>query len=401
MESTTFNDVPTYYEGSKLSLRSELALASLPSTDISCLFSADYLQFFPLLPIRDQFAPVEFLINSDSSSYLDLSDSYLHVKCRIKKENGTDCTADDKCAAANLFFHLLWKNLDVYVNGKLIYDSGNMYSLGAYINRLLTTPQSLKDTKLRSEFWYPNETPNVYTDGTSGYNTRYTMTKLSQQFSMFGKIVMGLFQQNRYIVPHTEIRIVLRRNPANFCLDNRSDKDGTTPLKYKLEIDEAIMYVARKPVSPQIVSLHRSQLDRNETFKYIFNQGVVKTFTIPPGLAAITTESLLTGRIPKILLIGLVKSSALHGVLTQSPVNFEHFNRSNVCVQWSSESLEQRAIPLNFKTTTNVAADSYLLAYNSLRKAVGNELAWNGITPEQYTKGKFCSYKNLNIVVNV
>ena len=231
MEQSMFQDVPTYYEGSKLSLRSELALTSLPSTDISCLFSADYLPFYPVLPIRDQFAPCEFVINSDS--YLDLSDSYLHVVCRIIKENGEDCVAADKVAASNLMFHMLWKNLDVYVNGKLVFDSSNAYSIGAYINRLLTTPQAIKDTRLRTEFWYPNETPDEYGDTTPGYATRYEKTKLSQQFSLLGQLVNGLFKKNRFFVPQTEIRIVLRRNPANFCLDNRADKDGTTPLKYK------------------------------------------------------------------------------------------------------------------------------------------------------------------------
>ena len=120
-----FQDIPTYYEGSKLSLRSELALTSLPPTDVSCLFSADYLPFYPILPIRDQFAPCEFVINSDS--YLDLSESYLHLTCRIIKENGEDCASSDKVAASNLMFHLLWKNLDIYVNGKLVFDQSGIF----------------------------------------------------------------------------------------------------------------------------------------------------------------------------------------------------------------------------------------------------------------------------------
>ena len=378
-----FDDRPTMYEGSKLSLRSELSSMTVPSTDISCLYSSDYMQVYPLLSVREPNNPLEFLILADNNSYLDLSESYLHLTCRVKKADGSNCGATDLVAPANLFFHMIFKNLEVYMNGKCISDSQNMYHFIAYINRLLTMPTSLKSTKLKNELWFPNISPNTYEATSAGYKDRYQLAALSKSFSLMGQLVGGIFQQPRWIPAGTELKIVLRRNPANFCLDNK-----VTTTAYKYEIEDAVFLVARKPVSPKIIELHRSLLEKNETFKFITPEAVVKTISIPAGMTSITSDAILIGAVPKVIVIGLVKSSAVAGVLTESPTNFEHFNLSNVTVTWQGDSIETRSIPLNFKTATNTSPDAFLLGLHSLQKCVANELMGAGISRDNYTQGR-------------
>ena len=106
-------DTPTMYEGSKLSIQSELESFTLPQTDVSCLYTSNYLTFYPILNVQDPYNPIEFILQSDSNSYLDLSSSLLSVTARIKKADGKDCMSSDKCCAANLFFQLMIKNLEV------------------------------------------------------------------------------------------------------------------------------------------------------------------------------------------------------------------------------------------------------------------------------------------------
>ena len=180
------------------------------------------------------------------------------------------------------------------------------------------------------------------------------------------------------------MKIVLRRNPANFCLDNK-----VTTTAYKYEIEDAVFLVARKPVSPKIIELHRSLLENNETFKFITPEAVVKTINIPAGMTSITSDAILIGAVPKVIVIGLVKSSAVAGVLTESPTNFEHFNLSNVTVTWQGHSIETRSIPLTFKTATNTSPDAFLLGLHSLQKCVANELMGAGISRDNYTQGSY------------
>ena len=152
--SSTFDDKPTVLEGSTLSLRSELDSFSIPETNVSQLNTNDYVPFFPILSVREPNNPIEFVINVGSNCYLDLADSWLSITARIKKADGTSCVkTTDTVAPGNVFFQTMFQNLSVYINGKLVYDSANCYAHDAYINRVLTMPASLKNSKLRNELF--------------------------------------------------------------------------------------------------------------------------------------------------------------------------------------------------------------------------------------------------------
>lgn len=250
-------------------------------------------------------------------------------------------------------------------------------------------PESLKTTKLRNELWYPNTTPDDYSDNQAGYKERYAMGKDSQQFTMLGQLVDGLFQQQRWMPAGNKIRIVLRRSPSVFALDNRIDaNDDQVKLDYKIEIDSATLLVQRKPVSQTVVDMTRRGLELDQTIKFNLNEPVVKSFSVPSGLSQYTTEAILIGRVPKIIVLGLTTSEAFAGKLTKSPMNFGHQNLKDVSVIWHTDTMESRSIPLNFKTSTNTASDDFLEGVQSLQKTVANEFLWNGISRDNYTAGK-------------
>ena len=155
MDSELFNK-PTTYEGSSFSIRPELNSFNLPTTDISELYTTALEQVFPSLSIRDSNNPLEFSFTSSENNYINLANSYLALTTKIVKAYGNNCLDADKVAPSNLFFHLLFKNLEIYINGKCVVDTQNFYSFQAYITRLLNTPKSIKDTILQNELCYPN-----------------------------------------------------------------------------------------------------------------------------------------------------------------------------------------------------------------------------------------------------
>ena len=266
MDTGIFNDDIKALKESEYSLSSELDLTSVPPTDVSCVSLTNYDRIFPLQSVRSSTNPIEFIITSDGNNYVNLADSYIHFICRVTKEDGTACGSSDFACPANLFFHLMIKDLQVFINGKLVSESSNNYPYIAYIQRLLASPETLKNSKLRSELWYPNALQDTYEVTTSGYKDRYAISAQSKPFAMLGQPVAGVFQQPRWFPPGTEIRLVMRRNEPKFCLDCK------TEASYVYEIDEAALYVARKPVSSTVMDLHRSQLNRGHTFKYITNE---------------------------------------------------------------------------------------------------------------------------------
>ena len=385
-----FDQRATMYEGSEMSLRSELSSMKLPATDVSCLYSADYMKVFPLQALTDSFAPLEFVITSDSASFIDLSNSYLHLVCRLKKANGTSIPTDDTVAPASHFFSQMFKNLEVFVNDKLVSDSSNLYPYVGYMHRLLTTPQTLKDTKLKNEFWIPDATPDSYADSTNaGYVKRKTRAAVSKPFSMLGVPASGIFTQEKWFPPMTTIRLVLRRSSPEFCLNRPTLTHGDPPadINYKIEIDEAVFLVARKPINYKIMERLHRMYDNGETYKYILNDAQVKVFNIPSGLSSCTSEAILLGKVPKQIIIGLVKSAAINGDLRYSPMNFQPYHLKEVCVNWAADSIEQRIIPLSFSGTGTTAQDSFLLALSSLEKTAANPLLGNGLSVDNYKNG--------------
>ena len=379
MDTGIFNDDIKALKESEYSLSSELDLTSVPPTDVSCVSLTNYDRIFPLQSVRSSTNPIEFIITSDGNNYVNLADSYIHFICRVTKEDGTACGSSDFACPANLFFHLMIKDLQVFINGKLVSESSNNYPYIAYIQRLLASPETLKNSKLRSELWYPNALQDTYEVTTSGYKDRYAISAQSKPFAMLGQPVAGVFQQPRWFPPGTEIRLVMRRNEPKFCLDCK------TEASYAYEIDEAALYVARKPVSSTVMDLHRSQLNRGHTFKYVTNEVAIKKLAIPSGLTSIASESVVLGKIPKQIIIGLVKSSAVSGRITESPMNFQAAGLRSVLVNWRGQS-DMDSIPLNFETGST-SFDNFLVGLNTLEKAASNSLLWNGISRDNYKNG--------------
>jgi len=249
-----FEEAPTVVEGSVQSIRSELSLFELPPTDISSLYSSDWTQCYPMVSLKEGYNPLEFLITTETSGYFDPSDSYLMVTARIVRQDGTLCDSTDVVTGSNLFFHTMFNNVEMYVNGSLVFDSGNFYPHIAYLNRLLSTSPEQKLNQMRDEFFYPNTVADVFRITDAGFNSRYEQTKNSQQFVMCGQLQANLLTQPRYLPAGTTIRLVIRRSLPEFCLESETtSKDGYNGCPYKVDITEAIYFASRKIVSPQVL----------------------------------------------------------------------------------------------------------------------------------------------------
>ncbi|CAG7819868.1 unnamed protein product, partial [Allacma fusca] len=301
-----FDQRPTVYEGSEQSLRSELNLFTLPPTDVSTKNSSEYVPSFPLTSVREGFAPLEFLLLAENSGYYDLSDSFLSLTCRIVKQNGEECGDTNIVAPSSNFFHAMFQNLEVYVNITLVSDSSNFYPSIAYIQRLLSANPIEKANALRDELWYPNDVPEKFTSADQGFKKRFELSQKSQQFTMLGKLCCNIFNQPRWFPSGTEIRIILKRSPPEFCLNSAVETlEPFSGCPYRVELNSAIFYSSRKTISQKILDMHRQKLASGDTCKYPMVDVDMRTFTVAKGLTSATNDGIVLGRIPKIIVIGV------------------------------------------------------------------------------------------------
>lgn len=108
----------------------------------------------------DQFqqTSLEFETNLQGDTYTDLSRSKLFLKVRILKADGNRLDETVKVSPVNLFFHALFKQVDLYFNRTLVSSSGDTYALKAYLKTLFNSTADEKSTLLQGQLFF-RDTP--------------------------------------------------------------------------------------------------------------------------------------------------------------------------------------------------------------------------------------------------
>ena len=90
-----------------------------------------------------------------------------------------------------------------------------------------------------------NKTANL------GLKARYEFTKESATVDMIGGIHCDIFHQPKELLTGVKIRVKLNRSKPEFCL--LSTKND---VKYRVLIEEAILYIKRATVSSAVLLAH-------------------------------------------------------------------------------------------------------------------------------------------------
>ena len=128
-----------------------LNLFSVPENQIS-VSGHHYEDIRPVSQFQQ--TPLEFETQLQGGFYTSLSASKLFLKVRILKADGSRLKDTDNVAPVNLFFHALFKQVDVYFNRTLVSSSGDNYAIKSYIKTLFNTTNIEKSTSLQSQLFY-------------------------------------------------------------------------------------------------------------------------------------------------------------------------------------------------------------------------------------------------------
>ena len=92
-------------KGSCESFLEKLDLFSVPPSQTSQK-KGKFIQYNSVSILSNN-KPIEFIVPGESSSYINLSNTLLHVCTRIKKQDGTVLAADSNVASVCNFLHAL------------------------------------------------------------------------------------------------------------------------------------------------------------------------------------------------------------------------------------------------------------------------------------------------------
>ena len=354
--------------------KSEIDLFSVPPTQQS-LERGRWIDYAPLSSVENSDSPINFLI-ARTDEYLDLSKTILTVTGHITLKDGkTKLTGGGQSdvAPVNNFLHSLFKQVDVYLNGKQVTPAMGTYAYRSYIETLLNYDVSAKKSQFTSALYYKDTATQmdesgslpkgseeitykngsnvptkivVATGGTGnqGFAKRHQFIQNGKQFVLSGPIFSDIFMNDRLLLNMMDLKVVLNRSTPEFCLMDKTSNSGLAP---KVKLTDVILKI-RKVKVDQSVSDGIERMLKQTPALYPIRRVECKILTIPENLPTTRQDNIFSGIIPKTFVVGLVKVNAANGTYDTNPYNFAHFGVTSVSLTANGEEIPFKQLTLKY-----------------------------------------------------
>ena len=379
-----------------------LNLFRVPPTDLSIMS----YRMVPINPFTTGINPIDFQIDPQED-YIDLSRSYFELDWKLQKtsNNGEDIAAADKTYLVNNIAHSLFKQISVRLNGTLISPQTDTYHYKAYFETLLNYNRDDGKMILKPQGWFnalqlpdtlmanqPNQAHDDYKALSKDYQEAITFIQAenaknagkSRVFCMVPHI--EVFHLNKLLVPNVAIGIQMYFNPPALwsmryhgAVDFRLQQDD---IKVKL-------YPCQVRLNP---SIYRELMDDMATGKKVVSyptvRSEIRTYNIQQNERHFEINNPFQNRLPNLVVIGLVKSTAFSGMVTDYPFTFKDYNLTSIKQLVRGETYPLETLEL---IHTNNSKDmrgyrQFLQATGSLCKSRGNM-----VRAEDWGHGKHCT----------
>ena len=170
---------------SKRCEKSEVDLFSVPPTQHS-LEKGRWIDYRPLSSVENPDSAINFMI-AGTDEYIDLSKTILVVEGHITLEDGKTKLkggGQTNVAPVNNFLHSLFRQVDVYLNGKQVTPAMGTYAYRSYIETLLNYDASAKNSQLSSALYFKDTAGEMGSNGTIPRSIKQAVPKLMTQQSL-------------------------------------------------------------------------------------------------------------------------------------------------------------------------------------------------------------------------
>ena len=400
--------------------KSEIDLFSVPPTQQS-LERGRWIDYAPLSSVENPDSAITYLI-AGTDEYIDLSKTILTVRGEITKGDGTTLSGGNQTSVApvNNFLHSLFKQVDVYLNGKQVTPAMGTYAYRAYIETLLNYDVSAKKSQFTSALYYkdtatqmdeagslPGSSPKTINNvtgvtvdagndtktttltkeevkiteagsGNQGFTKRSKFIRNGKQFVLSGPIFADIFMSDRLLLNMMDLKVVLNRSNPKFCLmDKTSEKAPTVNPQVKLS--EVILKI-RKVKVDQAVSDGIERMLKQTPALYPIRRVECKILTVPSGLPTTRQDNIFSGIIPKTFVVGFVNVDAANGTYWTNPYNFAYFGVTSLSLTANGEEIPFKQLTLAYPEKPNGEIDpavdkddqlDFDEAYNTLFSGTG------------------------------
>ncbi len=319
-----------------------------------------FVDVHPTSTVSASDAPIEFFVNGSSDDYIDLNQTMLVVRCSVTKEDGTTSLGATKSIApVNNFMHSLFSDVSLVLGDKQVEGGTFMYPYRAYFHNLLTYGSSTKKGLLRTVGWVkdvPSATMHDKDDAAWIKRAGWIISKGELEFA--GSLCLDTLVQSKYLLNNMSIKIKLSRAKPDFYFMKHIDGETV-----KLTITSAILYVRRVQMTPSVILQNEAALLHRNAL-YPIQHTEITTYTISKGSLSHNKESLFRGKMPKLIIVGMVTNAAFNGSYATNPFNFQDFDLGFMALFKDGESVPGRPYTPNFKK--NMCSREYVALHQAL-----------------------------------
>ena len=297
------------------------------------------IDYHPITSLSDG-GPIEFKVSGSGKEFLDLARSYLYLKVKVSKADGSNLDAASKVGFANYPIASLFNQVDVILGGQLISSATSSYAHRSILEVLLNYDKEAAESQLGCALYSKDtagqmEEMDISADPVlnTGLKTRSEWTKKSKIVELQGRIHTYLFNQENLTLNGVDVTVKLHRHKSEFCL-LRAD---TAPA-YEITIVDAILYVKKIELTPSVFSAISTVLsDKNA--QYIITRTTPKVFTVPRGQQSQHIDNAFLDEIPKRIAICMMDNDFYNGNYKKNSFNFQHHNLTQIGISVNGEEI--------------------------------------------------------------
>ena len=252
---------------------------------------------------------------------LDLGQSFLKVRAKIGKGKGDAIAFGEKMGPINNVLHSLFTKVTVELGGLDVQHSNNLYAYQSYITDLLISQSGENQLKAQGfildtggTFLVKDPTADVPNEG---LDSRKSMFIQSREVDLVGQLHCDVFRQNRFILNNVSLRVTMQQSSDIFMIQG----DNTDGVGWKMVITNmTLLLKTAKPTQMTERTLEKNLMETPAI--YPMERTVMKYFTIPPGSSMFNAPTLFQGKLPKMVIFGLIKDESRTGGYANNAFDF-------------------------------------------------------------------------------
>lgn len=306
-----------------------LDIFSAPPEDTSVLFGKTVVNHL-VTALNENNNVFEFVVPSEGHDYTYLPYSRLEGEIKIIKTTAggnVAVGANDLVAPINLMASALFRQAECELNGVQVSDlSSPLFHYKAYFETLLTYGIDAKSTHLRACLYHADtiSKEETMTDDCASFKHRRLWIRQNADNILYFStpIHIDFFDSKKYLIPGVTMKLKFFKNDDKFLLMSATDT-------WKVQIKSLVLKTRKLTIHPSIVEKHQELIQKQPAL-YPIAQSRINNFTLNAGLSSTVLSGIFRGKLPRSIIIGLVKADAFHGSFDTNPWFFQPFGVSSV-----------------------------------------------------------------------